>query len=353
MKNRVFSILLVLALLAVPVFSGCPAAGPPPEKPIELTYSHMWPAVYGQATLIADWAAEIERRTDGKAKIIIYLSNSLTTGPECYEGVVKGTSDIGHQCLAYTRGRFPLSEVLDLPGYPFNAMITVLIANDFYTKFKPTELADTHVLYMHTHIPGTISTIAGKPVRTLEDLKGLRIRATGLSAKIIEALGAVPVAMSASDAYDALQKGVVDGTVGTPNMLKGFRFAEVTKYSVVCPPVGYATAFAIEMNLDTWNSLPKEIQEVFDEVSQEWVEKTGERWNEIEIEGYEYAKGLGHEFIYLPESEAARWVEAVKPLSEAYVADMEAKGLPGKEALEYRQQLIEKYSKLYPPLEIK
>jgi TRAP-type C4-dicarboxylate transport system substrate-binding protein len=353
MKNGILLICLVLAIIVVPIFGGCKPAAPTPEKAIELSYSHMWPDVYGQATLIADWAAEIEKRTNGKVKIVIYPANSLTTADQCYEGVVKGTSDIGHGCLAYTRGRFPLSEVLDLPGYTFNAMVTTLIAEDFYRKFKPAELSDTHILYMHTHIPGTISTVAGKPVRTLEDLKGLRIRATGLSAKIIEALGGAPVAMSAPEAYDALQKGVVDGTVGTPNMLKGFRFAEVTKYSVVCPAVGYATAFFIAMNLDTWNSLPKDVQKVFDEVSQEWVARTGERWNEMEVEGYQFAKGLGHEFIYVPEAEAARWVDAVKHLSSDYIAAMEAKGLPGKEALEYRQQLIEKYSKMYPPLELK
>ena len=341
---------LVLIVIALPFMSAC-AKPAPPIKPIELSYSHFYPAAYGQALLIEDWAEEIERRTEGRVKITVYPGGTLTPAPECYEGVVKGTSDIGHTCLAYTRGRFPLMEVIDLPGYPFNAMVTVRVADDFYREFKPAELADTHVLYLYAHIPGVIFT-ANKPVRTLEDIKGMRIRSTGLSAKIIEALGAVPVAMPKGEQYDALLKGVVDGTTGAPNELKGWKVAEVAKYCTIVSDAGYVTAFWVGMNLDKWNTLPKDIQKIFTEVSEEWVLRTGERWNEMEIEGYELGKELGHVFIYPSPEECARWVDAVKPLADKYVADMEAKGLPGREALDYKQELIEKYGKMYPPLKL-
>jgi len=339
---------LALIITALPFMSAC-AKPAPPVKPIELTYSHMFPSAYGQALLIEDWAKEIEKRTEGRVKITVYPGSTLTKAPECYEGVVKGTSDIGLTCLAYTRGRFPLMEVIDLPGYRFNAMVTTRVADDLYKKFKPTELADTHVLYLYAHIPGVISTTK-KPVRTLEELKGMKIRATGLSAKIVEALGAVPVTMPKEEQYEALRKGTADGTTNAPNELKGWKTAEVCKYTTIVPDVGYVTAFWVGMNLGRWNTLPKDIQKIFTEVSEEWVSRTGERWNEMELEGYKYGKEQGHVFIYPPPEECARWVAACKPLAEKYLKDMEAKGLPGREALDYRQELIEKYGKMYPPL---
>jgi len=357
MKNRrLLSVLgvicLALILAALPFIGACAKPAPTPVKPIELSWSHQFPASYGQAIAIADRAAEIERRTEGRVKFTLYPVGTLISPVEMYEGVVKGATDIGHSCPAYTRGRFPLQEVLELPGlYPFNAVVTSRVGDDFCRKFKPEEFADTHLLYLHVHIPGTIMTV-DKPVRTLEDLKGMRIRATGIAAELVEALGAVPVPMPASDAYDALQKGVIDGTVGSPNMLKGWRFAEVTNYTTIAPGAGYVTGFFVAMNLDKWNSLPKDIQKVFDEVSKESAEYHGQAWNEMEIEGYKFAKELGHTFITLPPEELARWHERVIPLHDKYVQSVEDKGLPGKEALDYCKEQAEKYSKTYPPLEL-
>lgn len=343
---------LALILVAIPFIDACAQPAPTPAKPIELRWAHQFPASYGQALAIADRAAEIGRRTKGRVKITLYPVGTLVSPVEMYEGVVKGVTDIGMSCPSYTRGRFPLQEVLELPGiYPFNAVVTSRVGDDFHRKFKPKEFADTHLLYMHVHIPGTFST-AHKPVRTLEDLKGMRIRATGIAAELVKALGAVPVPMPASDAYDALNKGVIDGTVGTPNMLKGWKFGEVTKYTTIAPGAGYVTGFFAAMNLNTWNSLPPDIQKVFDEVSKESAEYHGKVWNEMEMEGYKYAKERGHTFITLPPKESDRWLAAVMPLLDAYVKAMEAKGLPGKEGLAFSKEHAEKYSKTYPSLKL-
>ncbi len=348
MKRRALSGVWSVAFVAV-VFVAVASAAYGQAKPIELSYSNQFPATYGQGLASAAWAKEIEKRTNGRVKITIHYSGTLTDPVNCYEGVVTDISDIGHSCLAYTRGRFPLMEVLDLPGYPLNALVPTRVTEDFYRKFMPKELADTHVLYMHAHLPGTITTVK-KPVRSLEDMKGLRIRSTGLATKIVEALGATPVAMTKGDQYDAMRKGVVDGTVSTPNELLGWKVAEVAQYSTLLLDVGYVTAMFITMNNDKWKSLPPDIQKVFTEVSNEWVEYTGKEWNRMEIEGYQHGKKVGHTFIYLTPQEQARWRNAVKPLQDDYVKATESKGLPGKEAVEYRRQLIEKYSKMYPPL---
>ena len=319
------------------------------DKPIELSYSSFFPASYGMGQAATAWAKEIEKRSNGRVKITMYHGGTLTDAAGCYEGVVTGISDIGQSVLAYTRGRFPLMEVLDLPGYPPNALVTTRVADDFYRKFQPKELADTHILYMHAHIPGTI-TMVKKPVRTLEDMKGMKIRATGLATKIVEALGATPVAMAIGEQYDAMRKGVVDGTVAAPNMLLGWKLAEVSQYSTFVRDVGYVSAMFVAMNLNKWNALPPDIQKIFTDVSNEWVDYSGKQWNAIEIEGFQYAKKAGHTFINLPEQEQARWRAAVRPLEDGYIKSMAAKGLPGKEAIEYRRQLIQKYDRMYPRL---
>ena len=336
-------VLTLVFLLNSPAFAG--------SKTIELKYSSFFPAQYGLGQAADAWAKEVEKRTNGKVKITVYPAGTLTKAGECYEGVVMGTSDIGQSCLAYTRGRFPMMEVVDLPGYPYNAIVTSKVTYDFYKKYKPKELADSHILYIHAHPPGSIIT-AKKPVRTLEDLKGLRIRCTGLSSKIIEALGGVPVAMPKGGQYDAMMKGVVDGTTGSLNELKGWRLSEVSKFTTFYPKVGYVTAMFITMNKDKWDALPNDIKKTMTTVSEEWLEYTGNKWNEIEIEGYKFGKEKGHEVISLSAAEGKRWEKAIKPLFDNYVKTMEAKGLPGKEALAYRNQLIEKYTKQFPSIQL-
>lgn len=346
MKARIVGVAFLIG--AVTMLPGAFSASAA-EKPIDISYSSLFPAAYGMGQAATAWAKEIEKRSNGRVKITVHHAGTLTDAVACYEGAVTGISDICQSVLAYTRGRFPLMEVLDLPGYPLNAMVTTRVADDFYRKFQPKELADTHVLYVHAHIPGTITT-AKKPVRTLDDMKGLKIRATGLATKIVEALGATPVAMQMGEQYDAMRKGVVDGTVASPNTLLGWKLAEISNFSTLLFDVGYVSAMFVTMNENKWNALPADIQKIFTDVSRDWVDYTGKEWNRIEIEGFQYGKKVGHTFINLSDQEQARWRKAVQPLQDAYIKAMAAKGLPGKEAAEYRQQLIQKYDKMYPRL---
>jgi TRAP-type transport system periplasmic protein len=344
--KRNMSFVTVFAALAFVCLS-MPALAQSKAKPIELSLSSNFPPAYGAEIATAKWAQEVEKRTQGKVKITMFHVGTLTAPPNTYEGVVKGVADIGQSVFSYTRGRFPLMEVIDLPGYPMNAIIPSLVAQDIYDKYKPKELNDVHVLYVHVHMPGVIY-MANKQVTKLEDLKGLRIRATGLATDLVKALGATPVSMPKNDQYDSLQKGVVDGTVGSPNELKGWKLSEVTKSSIYVPKTGNANAFFVVMNKRKWNSLPADVQKVFTQVSAEWPLFMGKAWNEIDLEGYNYGKERKHIFIFPPAEEQARWVKALQPLNDAWVKEASAKGVPAKEALEYRRQLIEKYSKMYP-----
>jgi TRAP-type C4-dicarboxylate transport system substrate-binding protein len=259
--------------------------------------------------------------------------------------VVNGISDLGMSCFAYTRGRFPVMEAIDLPhGYP-NGQVATHVANEFCALMKPAELNDVKVLYIHAHGPGLLHTKT--PVNNLKELKGMKIRSTGLSAKVTEALGGVPVAMPQGATYEALQKGVVEGTFTPIETLKGWKQAEVIKYTTNCTGVGYTTAMFVVMNLKKWNSLPKDIQKIFEDTSSEWVDVHGAVWDKSDIEGRQYTLSLGNKIIQLSDDENQRWKAAVKPIIDNYIQTANEKNLPGDKAVDEVTKLIEKYSKKY------
>jgi TRAP-type C4-dicarboxylate transport system substrate-binding protein len=314
------------------------AKGQAGEKTIVLTYANFFPPTHVQSQLAEAWIKEIEKRTHGQVKINYFPGGALLKGGQIYDGVLKGIVDIGMSCFAYTRGRFPSMEALDLPlGYP-SGMVATLVANAFYRQFHPKELNEVKVLYLHAHGPGLLHT--KKPVYRLEDLKGRKIRCTGFSAKLVKALGAVPVAMSQGQAYEALQRGVVEGTFTPMETLKGWRQAEVIKYTIDCKAVGYTTAMYVIMNKQKWESLPADIKKVFTEVSQEWIVKHGQAWDKSDAEGRAFTLSLGNKIIDLSPSETKRWVERAQLVIADYVKEMKAKGLPGEEYVKAIKKII-------------
>ena len=308
-----------------------------------LTYSIFFPATHAQAKAGESWAKEIEKRTGGKVKINIFSGGSLTPAPQVYDGVVKGISDIGMSCFAYTPGRFPLIEALDLPmGYP-TGMIATKVANDFAKTMNPPELNDVKLLYIHAHGPGLLHT--QKPVSTLADLQGMKIRSTGLSSKIVKSLGAVSVAMPQGDTYEALQKGVVQGTFAPVETLKGWKQGQVVKYTIDCSGIGYTTAMFVVMNKQKWEKLPQDVQKVFEDVSREWIAVAGKAWDDADDEGYKFIADLGNKVIKLTPAEAAKWEKDIEPVVDEYVKTMEGKKIPGKKAVDEIRALIKLYSK--------
>ncbi len=298
---------------------------------IKLTYSIFFPPTHVQCVAATEWASEIKKRTAGRVDISMFPAGSLTKAEQCFEGVAKGISDLGMSCFAYTRGRFPLLEGLDLPvGYP-DGLTATRVANIVVQKYRPAELQDVKVLYVHAHGPGILAS--KRPVKTLADMKNLKVRATGLSAKIVESLGGTSIAMSQPETYEALSKGVVEATLCPIETLKGWKQGETIDYVIDSSAIGYTTAMFVIMNKEKWDRLPSEIQTVFEEVSREWIGKHGEAWDRADREGREFVRGLNRQFIELSESEQAQWKSAVKPILENYVQQCRSKNLPGAELL--------------------
>jgi TRAP-type C4-dicarboxylate transport system substrate-binding protein len=333
-------ILLILSfLMLVGLFHLAPSAFGQ-AKSFSFSFSTFFPAPHRNTAILTEWTKEIERRTNGTVKITIFAGGTLTPADKCYDGVIRGISDFGNSDLAYTRGRFPLTEVFYLPLGIKSALVATRMVNEFYAKFQPKELDETKIMFFICHGPGLLHT--KKPVRTLEELKGMKIRSTGMSTKIVLALGGTPVAMPMGDAYDALSRGVTEGIVCPYEALYGWKLAEVIKSTTEDYPCAYFSAFFITMNKDKWNALPPDIQKIIESVNKEYIDKAGKAWDEIDKQGKDFTAKLGNQIIPLSKEEGEKWTKAAKPLLDEYVTTMKAKGLPAEEALKFCLDYLKK-----------
>jgi len=314
------------------------------QKTITLNYSNLLPANHKISLVAEEWCKEIEKRTNGGVKITMFHGGTLTPATQAYDGVVKGLSDVALSVFSYHRGRFPLTEFSDLPIGVKSCVTAANLFNAYYAKFKPKEMDDVRVMYLHGNPPSVVHT-GKKQVLKLEDLKGLKMRVTPLGTPIAKALGAAPVAMPMGDAYDALSKGVVDGGFFPYEALEGWKLGEVVKYTTETWPVGFTSAWYVIMNKKKWDSIPPEWQKVIEKVNEEWIEKTGKAWDEIDASGKAFAQKQGTKVVTLSKEEGDRWVKAVQPVLADYVKMTKEKGLPGDQVLKFAQDYLKQHQK--------
>ncbi|MCL6446862.1 MAG: TRAP transporter substrate-binding protein [Armatimonadetes bacterium] len=349
------AVLLAVLLVTVLAIAGCGGPKPAPQqeapkpeaKPIELKLAHFWPSTHQIETVFVPGLAKaIEQATNGRVKVVSYSGEILLKAAEIYDGVVKGVADIGISCYSYTAGRFPVMEAFELPGTTYNnSKVSDRVAWEGAKKLNPKELQDTKHLMIISTGPGHLFTKT--PVQKLADLKGMEIRATGVTAKTLPLLGATAVAMPQSEAYEALSRGVVKGNIAPLETLKGFKFGEVVKY-VTDTPFLYNTLFFVTMNKDKFNSLPPDLQKAIEDACAKYYEEKGVGfWDSINDAGVQFAKEKNVQFLTLSDQEKALWIERLKPIRDDYLKRMKEKGLSGEEVLQTIQELADKYNKEY------
>jgi TRAP-type C4-dicarboxylate transport system substrate-binding protein len=305
---------------------------------MKLRLSVMWPPQHAHTKLFEAWGKEVEKATNGRVTVTVFASNTLSPPMQVFDNTVKGVVDVGTALLAYAPGRLPLSEVLQLPlGYR-NGYQGSKLANAYYKKFRPKEFDDVKVLFLHGAAPGFIFT--KKPVKSTADIKGLRIRANAENAPIVKALGAAPVTMPVTEAYDALSRGVVDGTLFPLEALQGFRIGEVVSTVLENYGVSYLTSQFVIMNKDKWNKLSPEDQKAIEKINDEFNDRIGRQWVELDQKAKEFAMSKGVKFISVSKEEEEETAKKMKPILDDYVKMTKAKGLPGEEALKFCQEFL-------------
>ncbi len=312
------------------------------EQTIKLKYSNFLPATHPFTALGQQYCDEIKKRTNGKVEITYYPGGILTSATKVYDGVVNGVSDMGLSHIGYTRGRFTVSEILDCPVGYASGYVATQVKDDFYNKFKPKEWNEVHVLHFFAPGPQIIAT-KSKPVRKLEDLKGLKIRGAGKIGDTAKALGATPVPVEMADAYDGLQRGVVDGILDAMETWRGWKLGELVKHATLSQRgAGLVFTFYVIMSKDKWDSLPNDIKTVFTQVSAEFKDKYGFTSNQIDIAGRDFFKEKGGQLYPLSDEEVKRWQKAVEPVIAQQVKDIQAKGGTKAETDEYVKFISER-----------
>jgi TRAP-type transport system periplasmic protein len=303
------------------------------QKPIEIVYSTHMPVHTGSTKLGEEWLKEIEKRTNGRVKGTMFSSATLLSVDKAYNGVLAGMADVIWFAIAYNKGRFPLSEIFELPTGIASGVQATRLVNEYLKKFKPKEFDDVKVMYMFGQSP--IAFHSKKMIRNLEDFKGLKIRTGGSSAAIVKLMGATPVSMPINETYEAISRGVVDATTGSFDGLKDYRWAEVVKYSMESNGFGFAGAFGVFMNKGKWNSLPPDIQKIIEEINEQWSLREGKVFDDADIIAKEFSQSKGNQINRFSQEDAKKILVSLKPLYDEYVQRTKKVGLPGDEVLNF------------------
>lgn len=316
-------------------------------KPIELKIMHFASVTHVlQKDVFIPWAKMLEERTGGRVKVVIYPGELLGKVKDTYDATASGVADIGCAYFSATPNRFPLHTVFELPFMFSDAKVGSRVMWELFQKEESltAEFRDVKVLWLFG-TPSMQLHMVNKPVYTLADLSGKKVRTVGgVRATIVKTLGAVPVVIPTPDTYVALERGTVDGAVSTWEAMKAFKIDEVTKYHTVANL--WSGVFYTVMNKKKWESLPPEIQKVIQDLSgAQAADQTATAFIKVDLEGMESVKSKGHEIINLAPAEYAKWRKSVMPLWDEWAKEWEAKGLPGKKILGEASSLIGKYSK--------
>ncbi|GAG07092.1 unnamed protein product, partial [marine sediment metagenome] len=207
-KKRFFvpTLFVCLILFLVAVLLTTPRALA--DTPTKLKVSIAYPARHPMTVkAFGVWAKRLEERTNGRLKVTVFPGGTLSKIKENYDATIAGVCDVGMYVPAYAAGRFPLSNAMNLPMLFPSSTAASQAAWDLYQRFPEmkAEYSDTRLLFFYFTPPYEIHTVK-KAVHTMKDLKGLQIRTAGpISAKIMGAFGASPVAISMPEAYMGLQ----------------------------------------------------------------------------------------------------------------------------------------------------
>lgn len=305
-----------------------------------LDFSHFFPPTHFMEEEIQKFSTELDKATDGRIKITSYPGASLAAPDEQFDAAATGSVDISLSVHGYTPNQFPLTSVMELPFMSGSAVEGSANLWKLYNEFDEfdDEYAGTVPLWLYTTDPGQLFTV-GKPVKSIEDLKGMRIRSPSAeTSEWLKALGAIPVSMPMNENFEALERGVVDGTIAPWEAVKTWGLDEVIDYATVGN--FYSTTMFVVMNEDIWNGLSEEDQETIKELTGEKMAKnTGGIFDQFGKEAVEQAKEKGVEVYELSDKDLEEWKKYIDPTIEKWIKKAEDKGLPGQKVFDRAVEL--------------
>jgi TRAP-type C4-dicarboxylate transport system substrate-binding protein len=311
------------------------------DSGFSLKLSSFTPPNHPMNTLVFEpWMKTISEQTGGRVKISLYAGSVLGKPQDQYDMVVNGVCELSWGILGYTPGRFPLTSVMELPFMSPSAETGSRIVQRLYDGgHLKAEYEDVKLLALGLPTGIDLHT-RDKQVRTLEDIKGMRIRVfSPVMGKIVKVWGGVPVAMPASEVYLAMSRGVLDAVMMDVLTLTATKLDEVTNFHT---RINISSSpFFFAMNKKTWEKLPADIQAMFQRQSGEYfsADLNGKMIDNLNLKTWKMLESRGHTVIDLKPAELERWREASVFALDEWRQEMDAAGAPGTEILRETQKL--------------
>ncbi|AKJ27700.1 TRAP transporter substrate-binding protein [Caldimonas brevitalea] len=336
---------LLLLLLAAGLMGSAQA------QQVTLKVHHFWnPQAMPPTRILKPWCDRIAAESNQRLKCQVFPAMQLGGTPaQLIDQAKDGVVDIVFTLPGYTAGRFPVMEVFELPFMTHSAEAGARAAWDFHAKYAQREFGGLKPLLFSLHDEGYLHT-RDKPVKTLADLKGLKLRApTRMTNKLLATLGATPVAMPLPAVAEAVNKGVIDGFLLPWEVMPSVKLQEMVKFHAETDPARpalYSALFVLAMNAAKYQSLPPDLKAVIDRNSGAGLSaQAGKAWDESQAVGRLPAVERGNRLHTIPATEIDQWIEASAPLYAEWVAGMNKLGLPGQQMLQDARDLLAKYKK--------
>ena len=322
------------ALLASPAFA----------QTYEIKVAHFVPAGHPISKYLEAWGKELEQKSGGRFVVKQFPGSQMGPTPTYYDHARKGTAEVTWFLHGATPGRFPLTELIQLPYMVGSAEIGCKVLNDpALRKYLDAEHRGVHVLYLMTHQPGNIHT-RDKPVHSPADMKGLRIRFASATIKdFVAALGGTPVGVPPPDQAENLQKGTIDGVFIDYGGAYTFKIGPLIKYTTEM--YSYVSSFGVAMNPAFYNKLPADLRKLIDDTTKNAPNEVGKLWDALDAPGKKYMIDNGDTPITLTAQENDEFKEIGKQVAAAKIKELEAKKLPAQKVYDLMVELSAKYEK--------
>ena len=296
--------------------------------------------------IIDVWADEVEEASGGRIEIKRFASMQLGgKPPELIDQVIDGTLDITWNVLGYTPGRFPMTEVFELPFIVTDARAA---SSAFWQmmveQIEEAEFKDVKMLGVWVHGPGVIHS--AEPVHSPADFNGMKIRGASRQVNaLLQELGATPVGMPVPAVPEALSKHVIDGTTIPWEVTKALKVPElVTNHTEFTGPRLYTVTCVLVMNHDKYTSLPDDLKKVIDDASRlKFSVFAGGTQQDYDAPSRQLAVDRGNNIITLDAAQSAEWAAAAEPVYTAWIAEMKDKGIDGQALIDRAKELMAAY----------
>lgn len=347
--KKLFSLFLAI-LISLSVSPLAIAKNSGEKEVIQLKLAHAHPPFLPLAGAVRKWTGMITEESQGRVKFDLYFSSSLLNANEIFRGVQKGIADIAFYVMGHDWGYAPLNMFpIFLTGVPDMKAATEIhhaIWNKFPELSAEWEAIGLKVLTKRMMAPHNFHFVGKKEIRLPSDMKGIKmIPFSQPMAEKLVALGAAPVDVKLDDTYMSLERGVVNGIVGNFALLSVFGLDKLVTNHTLFPGSVAVLPEVFLMNLDTWNSLPADIQKIFMDLAP-WLEQENLRIDSADEErAINQAKEKGDIFVKITPEEMRQWDDKIKPVQEKWIAENEANGKPAKAIYEEMERLREEYRK--------